>query len=50
MLVKGMDTLYAYVKKQGWNDLNITKMKTENWGSKTCSVTTMDGSILSFFE
>lgn len=48
MLVQGLDELYTYVKSQGWNE--ITPVITEPWGSKTCMVTTIDGSILKFFE
>ena len=48
MLVQGVDQLYAYVKNHGWND--ITQVEEKPWGGKICSVTTIDGSILTFFE
>ena len=48
MLVQGVEQLYQYVKKHDWNQ--IAEIKTEPWGGKTCSVTTIDGSILTFFE
>lgn len=48
MLVQGVEQLYSYVKAQGWND--ITEVQSQPWGGKTCSVTTIDGSILTFFE
>jgi AraC family transcriptional regulator len=48
MLVQGIELLYQFVKKNGWNQ--ITDVKKEPWGGKTCSVTTIDGSILTFFE
>lgn len=48
MLVQGVDKLHAYVKSHGWN--NITELKTEPWGGKTCTVTTIDGSKITFFE
>lgn len=48
MLVQGIDHLYSYVKKQGWNQ--ITEVITEPWGARTCTVTTIDGSKLKFFE
>lgn len=48
MLVQGIEQLYQFVKKKGWNQ--ITEIKEEPWGGKTCSVTTIDGSILTFFE
>jgi len=48
MLVQGVEQLYIFVKKNGWNE--ITEVITEPWGGKTCQVTTIDGSILKFFE
>lgn len=48
MLVQGVEQLYQFVKKNGWNQ--ITEVKLQPWGGKTCSVTTIDGSILTFFE
>jgi AraC family transcriptional regulator len=48
MLIQGVEQLYRFVKRNGWNQ--ITDVKTEPWGGKTCSVTTIDGSVLTFFE
>lgn len=48
MLVQGVEQLHQYVKNSGWN--KITEVITEPWGGKTCEVTTIDGSILKFFE
>lgn len=48
MLVQGVEQLYEFVKKSGWNQ--ITEVITEPWGGKTCEVTTIDGSVLKFFE
>ncbi len=48
MLVQGIEALHDYVKKQGWNE--ISEVQVEPWGSKTCAVTTIDRSILTFFE
>jgi AraC family transcriptional regulator len=48
MLVQGVEQVYAFVKKNGWNQ--ITEVKTEPWGGKSCEVFTIDGSILKFFE
>lgn len=48
MLVQGVEQLHAYVKSHGWNQ--ITDVVAQPWGGKTCSVTTIDGSILTFFE
>lgn len=48
MLVQGVEQLYRYAKSHGWND--ISEVVTEPWGAKTCEITTIDGSILKFFE
>lgn len=48
MLVQGIEQLYSFVKNSGWNQ--ITEVTSEPWGGKTCQVTTIDGSILKFFE
>jgi AraC family transcriptional regulator len=48
MLIQGVEQLYSFVKKSGWE--NISEVITELWGAKTCEVTTIDGSILKFFE
>ncbi len=48
MLVQGIEQLYSFVKSRGWNE--ITDVEVQPWGGKTCSVTTIDGSILTFFE
>lgn len=48
MLVQGIEQLHAFVKKQGWNE--ISDINVQSWGGKTCSITTIDGSILTFFE
>lgn len=48
MLVQGVDQLYSFVKSRGWNE--ISEVEVQPWGGKTCSVTTIDGSVLTFFE
>lgn len=48
MLVHGIGQLYEFVKKSGWTQ--ISEIVTEPWGAKTCEITTIDGSILKFFE
>lgn len=48
MLVQGVEQLYRFVKKNGWNQ--ITDVTEQPWGGKVCSITTIDGSILTFFE
>lgn len=48
ILVQGLDKLYEFVTKQGWEQ--ITEIKMEPWGCRTCDVTTVDGCIIRFFE
>lgn len=48
MRVEGIEQLYSYVKKNGWEQ--ITEIKTQPWGGKECDVTTVDGSIMRFFQ
>ncbi len=48
MLVQGIDKLHEFVKKSGWDQ--ITDVVTEPWGGSSCEVTTIDGSVLKFFE
>lgn len=48
MMVSGIEKLYEFVKKSGWYD--ISEVEKQSWGGKTCSVTTADGSTLTFFE
>ena len=48
MLVQGIEELHTYVKSKGWSQ--ISDIKVESWGSKTVSVTTVDGCTLTFFE
>lgn len=48
MRVEGINQLYSFVKKSGWDQ--ITEVKTQHWGGKECDVTTIDGSIMRFFQ
>lgn len=48
MRVEGIEQLYSFVKKNGWDQ--ITEIKTQQWGGKECDVTTIDGSIMRFFQ
>lgn len=48
MLVSNVQELYNHVKKSGWK--LITEIVKEPWGGNTCEVTTLDGSVLRFFE
>lgn len=48
MLVSGINELYSYVKRSGWHQ--ISAITEEPWGGRSCKITTIDGSILKFFE
>lgn len=48
MKVSGIDNLHELVIKNGWEQ--ISAVKQEPWGGKTCIVTTIDGYQLRFFE
>lgn len=48
MRVEGVDELYRFVKKSGWEQ--ITEITTSHWGGKECAVTTIDGSVMRFFQ
>lgn len=48
MCVDGLNSLYEFVKKNGWN--KITDIKMQPWGARECDVTTIDDSIIRFFE
>lgn len=46
--IQGLDTFHNFIKNNGWNQ--ITDIYEAPWGAKECSVTTIDGSIIRFFE
>jgi AraC family transcriptional regulator len=48
MNIQGIETLYQFVKNNGWHQ--ISDIYEQPWGAKECSVTTIDGSIIRFFE
>ncbi|MDE7405658.1 MAG: hypothetical protein K2M89_02140 [Clostridiales bacterium] len=48
MQVQDIDKMYAYIKSKGWD--KITKVVTQPWGGKTCSITTIDGYIINVFQ
>ena len=48
MRVDKVDNLYAHVKRHGWEQ--ISGIETQPWGGRECSVTTIDGSVIRFFE
>lgn len=48
MQVKGIEMMYEYITSKGWK--KITKVITQPWGGKTCSLTTIDGYIINCWE
>lgn len=48
MMVQGLEKLHQLVLDSGWTQ--ITPITPQPWGANECSVTTIDGSILRFFE
>lgn len=46
--INGIEKLYSFVKENGWDE--ITEIKEHQWGGRTCNVTTIDGSIITFCE
>lgn len=48
MNVQGIEQMYQYIASKGWT--NITEIKTQSWGGKTFSLTTIDGCIIDIFE
>ncbi len=48
MQVKEIEKMRDYVTSKGWDQ--ITEVKTQPWGGKTCSLTTIDGYIIKVFE
>lgn len=48
IMVDSIDGFYQFVKGNGWEDM--TGIMHEPWGARVCSVTTIDGTILRFFE
>jgi AraC family transcriptional regulator len=48
MRVEGVEELYSFVKKNGWEQ--ITEVKKQHWGGKECDITTIDGNVMRFFQ
>lgn len=48
MQVQNVEKMYSYVVSKGWD--KITQVKTQPWGGKTCSITTVDGYIINVFQ
>ncbi len=46
--VQGLDRLHQTVRENGWTQ--ITQIEEQPWGARECRVTTIDGSVLRFFE
>ncbi len=48
MQVDNIDKLHDYVVSKGWEE--ITQVVIQPWGGKTCSLTTIDGYVISIFQ
>ncbi|MCL2422213.1 MAG: helix-turn-helix domain-containing protein [Defluviitaleaceae bacterium] len=48
ILVKGLERFRQFVLANGWDQ--ITEIEKQPWGANECRVTTIDGSVLRFFE
>ena len=48
MHVERIENFYNYVVSQKWEQ--IAKIEVQPWGAKTCTITTIDGSIINIFE
>ena len=48
MQVEGIEEMRKYILSKGWDQ--ITEIKAQPWGGKTCSLTTIDGYIINVFE
>ena len=48
IMVQGLEKLHQLVRENGWTQ--ISDMTAQPWGAKECCVTTLDGSVLRFFE
>ena len=46
--IQGLNTFHQFVKDNGWNQ--ISDINEQPWGAKECSVTTIDGFVIRFFE
>lgn len=48
MMVQGLEKLHKMVTDNGWTQ--ISDIEPQPWGANECRVTTIDGSVLRFFE
>ena len=46
--IQGLEKLHQLVKSSGWTQ--ITDIQPQPWGANECQVTTIDGSVIRFFE
>jgi len=46
--MKGLERFRQFVLKNGWQ--KITEIEAQPWGANECRITTIDGSIIRFFE
>ena len=48
IMVQGLEKLRQFVLNNGWRQ--ITDIQPQGWGANECQITTIDGSIIRFFE
>ena len=48
ILIDSIDKFHAFVKGNGWHE--NTEITHQPWGARLCSVTTIDRTVLNFFE
>lgn len=48
ILVQGLDKLCSVVKGNGWD--KVSDIIEQPWGARECQITTIDGSVIRFFE
>lgn len=48
MRIDDIEKLHKYVKQNGWQQ--ISEIQSQPWGAKECAVTTIDGSVMRFFQ
>lgn len=48
LMIDGIDAMHKLVKGSGWNQ--ISDITSQPWGARECSITTIDGCVLRFFE
>ena len=48
IMIEGIDAFHKLVKNNGWD--KISDISSQTWGASECSIETIDGSLLRFFE